>query len=141
MNSTEAAELLDILHGSYPGTYFDVAIAERFANSFATNDYEASKAGVLAWTNTVDRFPTIAELNSFIRRLQGREVERAQERALPPGPEMGIDIDRAKEAFSSGYRQSRAKLGDDNETIDRKLDRLLRKFPGSVLGPFLGVDS
>jgi len=43
MTSTEAAELITVLHGAYPGTYFDGPVAETFANSFITNDYAYSK--------------------------------------------------------------------------------------------------
>lgn len=136
MNSTEAAELLSILHGSYPGTYFDGDIADRFANSFITNDYEAAKAGVLQWTATVTHFPTIAELNMYITRMRNRNEERAaDQRALPPGPPETADIDKAKAAFSGGYRQSRHKAGDTDEQIEEKLARYMHKFPGSVLQP------
>jgi hypothetical protein len=134
MNSSEAAELLNILHGAFPGTYFDGSVAEVFSNSFITNDYEASKQAVHDWVARVDHFPTIAELNAAIRRLKGRDTDG---RALTTGraePPDVATIERAKLAFSDGYRRQRSKMGDTPEQIEVKLAGYMRKFPGSVLG-------
>jgi hypothetical protein len=130
MTSAEAASLLDILHGAYPGTYFDGPVAETFSNSFITNDYSASKQAVTEWVNTMDRFPTIAELNRTIRRLKG---ETDNVRALP-SRDIVVDVEVAARAFSDGYRRSRAKLGDTDEQIDTKLSDYLRRFPGLTVG-------
>lgn len=136
MNSAEAAQLLSTLHGAYPGTYFDGSVAETFSNSFITNDFEVAKAAVTDWVARVDRFPTIAELNALIRRLRGRETEDDDRRELPAG-NGPCTVDQAREAFSKSYRRARAELGDDNDTIEEKLNVLMRRFPGSILGPFL----
>ena len=130
MTSAEAASLLDILHGAYPGTYFDGPVAETFSNSFITNDFLASRQAVNEWVNTMDRFPTIAELNRMIRRLKGGDDNV---RALP-SREVVVDVEVAAQAFSDGYRRSRAKLGDTDSQIEEKLSVYLRRFPGSVIG-------
>jgi hypothetical protein len=132
MNSTQAASLVAILHGAYPGTYMDGAVGETFMNSFITNDYDASKAAISEWVNTMDRFPTIAELNRTIRRIKGTDVPD-NVRQLPQKDEP-VDVKMAAAAFERGYRRSREKLGDTEEMIQKKLDVYLRSFPGSVLG-------
>jgi hypothetical protein len=131
MNSSQAADLISILHGAYPGTYFDGPVAETFSNSFITNDYEASAQAVQEWVNTMDRFPTIAELNRTIRRIRG-----ATEDSIPqlPRPEEPVDVKVAARAFERGYRQARGRLGDTDAQIDEKLAVYLRKFPGSIAG-------
>jgi len=132
VTSAEAASLLDILHGAYPGTYFDGPVAETFSNSFITNDYAASHQAVTEWVNTMDRFPTIAELNRTIRRLKGTDVpDNVRQLARKDEP---VDVEVAAAAFSRGYRQSRVRAGDTEEEIEAKLSVYLRSFPGSVIG-------
>ena len=130
MTSTEAAELITILHGAYPGTYFDGPVAETFANSFVTNDYAFSKQAVHEWVSTMDRFPTIAELNRHIRRLKGTDVPD-NIRQLPRKDEP-VDVKIAAAAFERGYRRAREQAEDAEADIARKLSRLLQRFDGSV---------
>jgi hypothetical protein len=66
----------------------------------------------------MDRFPTIAELNRTIRRLR---MEAEERHALPPADPVKPDLKVAREAFARGYRQARARLGDTDEEIERKL--------------------
>lgn len=132
MNSSQAADLISILHGAYPGTYFDGPVAETFSNSFMTNDFEASKQAITEWVNTMDRFPTIAELNRTIRRIRGHDVPD-NVRQLPSKDEP-IDVEVAARAFERGYRQSRVRAGDSDPEIEAKLSVYLRKFPGSIIG-------
>lgn len=132
MNSAEAAELISTLHGAYPGTYFDGPVAETFANSFITNDYEASKQAISEWVATVDRFPTIAELNRTIRRIKGTDVpDNVRQLSRPEEP---IDARVAARAFERGYRQSRVRAGDTEAEIESKLSVHLRKFPALEAG-------
>ena len=132
MNSIEASELINQLRGAYPGTFFDGPVAETFGNSFITNDYEFSKQAVNEWVATMDRFPTIAELNRTIRRLKGTDVpDNVRQLARRDEP---VDVEVAAAAFSRGYRQSRARAGDTDEEIEAKLNVYLRKFPGSIAG-------
>lgn len=131
MNSSQAADLISILHGAYPGTYFDGPVADTFSNSFITNDYDASAQAVQEWVNTMDRFPTIAELNRTIRRIKGHADDNVRQLPRPDEP---VDVKVAAAAFERGYRQARARLGDTDDQIDEKLAVYLRKFPGSVLG-------
>lgn len=118
MNSAEAADLISRLHGAYPGTYFDGPVAETFANSFITNDYEPSRQAVMHWINTMDRFPTVAELNREVRRIKQANEEA---RALPAPPPEKPDLKVAREAFARGYRMARERAGDTDEEIERKL--------------------
>jgi len=116
MNSAEAAELIGALHGAYPGTYFDGAVGETFANSFITNDYLPTRQAVAQWINTMDRFPTVAELNGLVRRIKGNNEPAA---LVEPIGERNIE--RARAAFENGYRRAREKAGDDPESIEQKL--------------------
>lgn len=126
MTSIEAAQLINMLHGAYPGTYFDGPVAETFSNSFVTNDYEASKQAITEWVATMDRFPTIAELNRTIRRIKGTDVpDNVRQLSRPDEP---IDVEVAARAFERGYRQSRVRAGDTDEEIEAKLSVYLRKY-------------
>jgi hypothetical protein len=129
MTSQEAAQLLAVLHGAYPGTYFDGPVAEVFANSFLTNDYDHANAAVTSWVNTMERFPTIAELNREIRRLKGDSGERQLEARVPLAT-----VEVAERAFRDGYRQARMRAGDTPEQIDAKLGDYMRRFPGLIAG-------
>lgn len=122
MTHSEAAELIAALHGAFPKTYFDDAVGEMFANSFVLDDYEASKQAVVHWVQTMDRFPTIAELRRDTRRIKGQN-----EPAALQAPVEERDIKKARDAFESGYRRARERAGDDPESIEQKLaDRRTR---------------
>ena len=127
MTSNEAAELISILHGAYPGTYFDGPVAETFANSFITNDYGYSKQAIHEWVNTMDRFPTIAELNRHIRRLKGDDTP-----AIPQESSQPVDRNAARQAFTNGYRRARVHAGDSDPEIQAKLDVHWERFMRSV---------
>ena len=127
MTSAQAAELIQILHGSYPGTYFDGAVAESFANSFITNDYAASKPAVQQWVASMERFPTIAELNRTIRRIKDEQMpDNVRQLAAPEYPR---NTDIARAAFARGYRQSRVRAGDTDPEIDEKLAKIHARTP------------
>jgi hypothetical protein len=131
MTSAEAAQLLAVLHGAYPGTYFDGAVGEVFANSFLTNDYGYANLAVSEWVQTMDRFPTIAELNRTIRRL--KDDAEGNVRQLHPGNVIAT-VEVAERAFREGYRISRMRAGDSEEEMEAKLAEYMRKFPGSIAG-------
>ena len=125
MNSAEAADLISRLHGAFPGTYFDGPVAEAFANSFITNDYEFASQAVTEWINTMERFPTIAELNRTMRRLRGADEDA---HALPaPEPEKP-NLEVARAAFARGYRMARERAGDTDDEIERKLTGHLNRY-------------
>jgi len=127
VNSNQAADLLNALHGAYPDVFVDDAVASTFANSFALNEFEFAAQAVEEWITTMTRFPTIAELNGIIRRLKYAHEE-------PPAITEGVrpDIEVARRAFSDGYRRARARLGDTDEEIDRKLEAHMTRR--SVMG-------
>jgi len=125
MTSTEAAELISALHGAYPGVYFDDPVAEAFGNSLITNEYRWAKQAVTEWINTMERFPTIAELNRNVRRLRDTDNER---NALPPAAEPKPDVAVARAAFARGYRMARERAGDTEEQIERKLTGHLNRY-------------
>lgn len=125
MNSAEAADLISRLHGAFPGTYFDEPVAEAFANSFITNDYDVSKQAVANWINTMERFPTIAELNREIRRLRQADEEA---HALPAPAPAKPDLNVARAAFARGYRMARERAGDTDDEIERKLAGHLNRY-------------
>jgi hypothetical protein len=128
MNSAQAAELIKTLHGSYPGTYFDGAVAEAFANSFITNDYAAAKPAVQEWVATMERFPTIAELNRMIRRI--RDDQAPSNVYQLAAPEYARNTNDARSAFARGYRQSRVRAGDTELEIEAKLAGYHKNVPG-----------
>lgn len=130
MTSSEAAELIGRLHGAFPNVFVDDAVAEMFANSFITNDYGYSKQAIHEWVQTMERFPTIAEINRIIRRLKNDEAERT---ALPAGPIGKPDLSAAKAAFASGYRRARGQAGDTEEEIERKLEAHMTRGIGVEL--------
>lgn len=124
MTHTEAATVVAILHGAYPGTYFDGAVAEVFTNSLLVTEYEPARQAAEEWVASVDRFPTVAELNGAIRRIRQRD----RERQLPPETIEKPDRAIARAAFTRGYRQARVKAGDSDPEIDVKLERHLRAW-------------
>lgn len=132
MTNNEAADIVEYLVGAYPGTYFNGPTAEVFVNSLATNEYDSSKKAALEWVNSMDRFPTIAELNRTIRRIKGTDVPDNVRQLSRPDETVNVEV--AAQAFSRGYRQSRVRAGDTDEEIEAKLSVYLRKFPGSVIG-------
>lgn len=125
MSSAEAASLIAVLHGAYPGTYFDGAVGDVFANSLITNDYESSRRAVNEWVTSMDRFPTIAELNRVVRRI--KEHTEEQTRALP-APERTLDRAGAAAAFRHGYHQARVRAGDAEHEIEAKVGTYLRRY-------------
>jgi hypothetical protein len=125
MTHSEAGQLIAVLHGAYPGTYFDGAVAEVFTNSLMTSDYELANTVITEWVNTTDRFPTVAEINGAMRRH--RERSNGQ-RELPRSHYESADRERAAEAFSRGYIRARTEAGDDLDVIQPKLDRLLQQW-------------
>lgn len=125
MTNTEAASVVAILHGAYPGTYFDGAVAEVFTNSLLVTDFEAAQTAAQKWVASMQRFPTVAELNGEIRRVRERSNE---EREIPAPPSSVATREQARAAFSSGYAQARSKAGDDMDGINQKLDRHLRSW-------------
>jgi hypothetical protein len=131
VNNNEAANIVEYLVGAFPGTYFSGPTAEVFVNSLQTNEYENAQKAAVEWVNSMDRFPTIAELNRTIRRLKG---EADNVRQLPRSRDEVASIEVAIRAFSDGYRRQRARLGDSPDQIEEKLSVYLRKFPGSVIG-------
>ena len=124
MTNTEAASLIAILHGAYPGTYFDNAVAEVFTNSLLVSDYETAEQAITDWVKNTERFPTVAEINGAIRRIH----ERANQRELPRERYEIADKKAAAEAFERGYVRARSEAGDDMDEIRRKLDRHLRAW-------------
>lgn len=124
MNSTEAADIVEYLVGAYPGTYFKGPTAEVFVNSLLTNDRVAATDAAKQWVNTMDRFPTIAELNGVIRSMRSRETGRS----LPAAPPNVATREQARDAFSRGYIRARSEAGESMEEIQPKLDRLLREW-------------
>jgi hypothetical protein len=125
MNNAEAAEIVATLHGAYPGSYFDGAVAEVFVNSLLTANFATAQATVAEWVKSIDRFPTIAELNGAMRRLRERE---SQERQLPRGGYEVADRATAREAFSRNYIRARTEAGESMEDITPKLERHLRAW-------------
>lgn len=126
MTNTEVAALVAVLHGAYPGTYFDGAVAEVFTNSMLTADYDVANAVITHWVGSMDRFPTVAELNGAMRRHRERA---SQDRQLPTrGEYKTADREVAAEAFSRGYIRARTEAGEAMDTIQPKLDRLLKQW-------------
>ena len=124
MTNTEAATIVAILHGAYPGTYFDGAVAEVFTNSLMTTDFEVAHQAANEWVQGTDRFPTLAELNGLIRRIRQRGNEREIERAV-------VEVatkEQAAAAFERGYTRARSEAGDDMDEISRKLRNHLRAW-------------
>ena len=130
MTSSEAAELITILHGAYPSVYFDGPVADTFANSFVTNEYASSKVAVNEWVQTMERWPTIAELNRMVRRIRG-EADNA--RALNAAPLEKPNLEKAKAAFADGHRRSRERAGDTAEVIEQKLEAHMTRGIGLEL--------
>lgn len=125
MTNTEAASVVAILHGAYPGTYFDGAVAEVFTNSLMMSDFETAQQAATDWVRSMERFPTVAELNGSIRRIR----ERArQDRELAKPEHKVADKGQACEAFSHGYIRARTEAGEDLKVINEKLDRHLRAW-------------
>lgn len=125
MTNTEAAALVAILHGAYPGTYFDGAVAEVFTNSLLVANYDIAHTATMHWVNSMDRFPTIRELNGEMTRMRNRENEN---RELARPENKTADKPQACEAFSRGYIRARTEAGEAMETIQPKLERLLRQW-------------
>jgi hypothetical protein len=141
MTHSEAEQLIAVLRGAYPGTYFDGAVAEVFTNSLMTSEYELAQSVITEWVNTTDRFPTVAEINGAMRRH--RERSNGQ-RELPRNHYESADRERAAEAFSRGYIRARTEAGESMETIQPKLDRLLKQWkltPTSEREPLERTDS
>jgi hypothetical protein len=125
VTNTEAASLIAILHGAYPGTYFDGAVAEVFTNSLMTSDYELANTVITEWVKTSDRFPTVAEINGAMRRHRDRAN---QDRQLARPESRIAGKEEAAEAFSRGYIRARTEAGEAMEEIQPKLDRLLKQW-------------
>ena len=125
MTNTEAADIVQYLVGAYPGTYFKGPTAEVFVNSLMTSQSDIATKAALQWVETMDHFPTMAELNGIIRQLRNRENE---DRQLPRAGYQVADKPEACEAFSRGYIKARTQAGEAMETIQPKLDRLLRQW-------------
>jgi hypothetical protein len=125
MTNTEAASIVAILHGAYPGTYFDGAVAEVFVNSLMMADFATAEQAVTEWVRSMDRFPTVADLNGSIRRIRQRE---SQDRELAKPQNKIADREQACEAFSRGYIRARTEAGEDLDTINEKLVRHLRAW-------------
>ena len=89
-----------------------------------TSQPDVATKAALQWVETMDHFPTIAELNGLIRRIR----ERASERELPRERYEIADKKAAAEAFERGYVRARSEAGDDMDEIRRKLDRHLRAW-------------
>lgn len=123
MTNTEAASVIAILHGAYPNSYFDGAVAEVWTNSLLVSAYEPANRAAMEWIQLQTHFPTVAEFNGAIRRMATTGTTKQL-----PKVEHVVDLDGAKAAFARGYRQSRSKLGDDDPTIEQKLNRYLQNW-------------
>lgn len=124
MTPAQAAQLVAVLHGAYPGTYFDGPVAEVFVNSLQSSDYDIANEVVTEWVQRVDRFPTVAELNGAIHRRR----QSARDNELPRGNYATADREQAIAAFSRGYIRARTEAGESMEEIQPKLDRLLKQW-------------
>lgn len=123
MTNTEAAQLVAILHGAYPGTYFDGAVAEVFTNSLLASQYDVALEAVSDWVQRVDHFPTVAEINGAIRRINERHQAPSA-----VAPSAVASKAAAREAFSRGYIRARTEAGEAMETITPKLEEHLRAW-------------
>ena len=129
MTSAEAASILAVLHGAYPNTRLDDAVSHVWENSLLTADFATARQAASEWVAREKWWPTVAEFNGNMRHI--REVNNPP--ALPPTTRIA-DMQQAQAAFSEGYRRSRHKLGDNDEQIQEKLDVLLRRWPGAIVG-------
>ena len=127
MTNSQAAELVALLHGAFPGSYFDGAVAEVFTNSLLTCDYERALEAVSTWCRTQTTWPTIVELNALMRRQSERAAEESNVRQLRPRDEMPPK-QIAAEAFARGYRKARREAGEDADETERKLPLILRSW-------------
>lgn len=125
MTNTEAASVVAILHGAYPGTYFDGAVAEVFTNSLLMSDFATAERAAIDWVRSMERFPTVAELNGSIRRIRERA---SQDRELAKPENKVADREQARAAFMKSYTRARTEAGEDLDTINEKLDRHLRAW-------------
>lgn len=124
MTNTETASLLAEFHGAFPNVYVDEAVAEVWANALALTDFGPAREAAAHWVQTMTRFPTIAEFNGEVRRIE----TRGNENELPEG-KAPPDVGAAKAAFQEGYRKAKRLAGENPEDSDYKLNGYLRDWP------------
>ncbi|WP_373067578.1 hypothetical protein [Gemmatimonas sp.] len=124
MTGNEAADIVEYLVGAYPGTYFQGPTAEVFVNSLSVSDYGVAKKAAIEWVQSMDVFPTVAQLNGTIRRLRG-----ASEPAALREQTQVATKEQAQGAFLGGYRAARSQAGDSREEIEAKAEAHKEHWP------------
>jgi len=124
MTNSEASDIVEYLVGAYPGTYFQGPTAEVFVNSLSVSDYGVAKKAAIEWVQSMDVFPTVAQLNGTIRRLRG-----ASEPAALREQTQVATKEQAQAAFLGGYRAARSQAGDSREEIDAKAEAHKEHWP------------